>query len=456
MVSSIQSRLVFSASVVLFCFLGLAGVVLNSAYQQGAQSAQKDRLQIHLYSLLAKAELSKNNRLVIPSGLSDPRFMQVDSGLYAYIFNTKGDVVWRSSSSAGEEVDIVESLNPGQKTYIKVQVAGKSYIELHYKAILENALGHLNTFEFVIAETTDAVDNQNAAFRSVSWQWLGGIGSLLIVIQFFIIRLSLEPLRDIVKDIEKIQQGTAEHLSNNYSNELTDIANTLNRLIDNERTHLERYRNTLADLAHSLKTPLSVLTGLYEQQSLSSADIKMLQVQTLQMRQLVDYQLQKAAAKGHLTLVAPLQIQPIIQQITASLNKVYFDKKIKLVSNIDHTVTFNAEKGDMFELFGNLLDNAFKWASGAVSITLKVIGGNERSEKGIQIIIEDDGPGIPADKLAEVLQRGIRADETTQGHGIGLAVVSELVSLYEGRLESSVSPLGGQQWLIFLPDRSIT
>jgi len=155
MVSSIQSRLVFSASVVLFCFLGLAGVVLNSAYQQGAQSAQKDRLQIHLYSLLAKAELSKNNRLVIPSGLSDPRFMQVDSGLYAYIFNTKGDVVWRSSSSAGEEVDIVESLNPGQKTYIKVQVAGKSYIELHYKAILENALGHLNTFEFVIAETTD-------------------------------------------------------------------------------------------------------------------------------------------------------------------------------------------------------------------------------------------------------------------------------------------------------------
>lgn len=433
--------------------MGFAGFVLDSAYQRGAQSALHDRLQIHLYSILAKAELSKNNRLVMPFGLSEPRFMQIDSGLYAYIFNDAGDTVWRSSSSAGEAVDVVESLTLGQKTYIQTSLHEKPSVELHYKAALESSFGQSSAFEFVIVELTDGLDNQNASFRSVLWQWLGGVGFLLIVMQFFIIRVSLGPLRHIVADLEKIQKGDAQHLENHYSDELADIANTLNRLIDNERTHLKRYRNTLADLAHSLKTPLSVLTGLYGQEILSSNDIKTLETQTLQMRQLVDYQLQKAAAKGHQTLSAPLAIEPIIEQITGSLDKVYFDRKLMIIKDIDKTIKFNAEKGDMFELLGNLLDNAYKWANSTVSISFKTLKSKEAELSGVQIIIADDGPGIPNNKLDAVLQRGVRADETTHGHGIGLAVVNELVSLYGGSLESSDGLLSGQVWVIFLPSR---
>lgn len=122
--SSIQSRLIFSASIILFCFLGLAGFVLDTAYQKGAQTALNDRLQIHLYSILGKAEVSKNNRLVMPSNLSEPRFSQVYSGLYAYIFNHKGDVVWRSSSSAGETIQAVSNLKPGQKNTYKTSQTG--------------------------------------------------------------------------------------------------------------------------------------------------------------------------------------------------------------------------------------------------------------------------------------------------------------------------------------------
>ncbi len=452
MKSSIQSRLVFSASVVLFCFLGLAGFVLDKAYQKGAQTALNDRLQIHLYSILATAELSKNSRLMMPSGLSEPKFSQVDSGLYAYIFNNDGTIAWRSSSSAGETITPVRSLNPGEKSILNNRLEeGSSNAELHYKAILESPFGQSSAFEFVVIESTQSVDSQIAGFRSVLWQWLGGISFLLIIIQFWIIRLSLQPLRHIVSDLEKIQLGDAKHLANHYSEELKDIANTLNRLIDNERTHLKRYRNTLADLAHSLKTPLSVLTGLYGQNKLSTDDIKTLESQTLQMRQLVDYQLQKAAAKGHQTLAAPLHIQPIIKQITTSLDKVYLEKKLSIVSRIDDSIKFNAEKGDMFELFGNLLDNAYKWASSSVNISVQIPTNKEGEPLGMQIIIEDDGPGIPLDKLNNVLQRGIRADETTQGHGIGLAVVKELVSLYKGTLKSSSSALGGQRWVIVLP-----
>ncbi|OUR88383.1 ATP-binding protein [Cycloclasticus sp. 44_32_T64] len=451
MKSSIQSRLVFSASVVLFCFLGLAGFVLDTAYQKGAQNALNDRLQIHLYSILATAELSKNSRLMMPSGLSEPKFSQIDSGLYAYIFNNDGTVVWRSSSSAGESITPVKNLSPGEKTFLNNRLDQVSNVELHYKAILESPFGQSSAFEFVVIESTQSVDSQVAGFRSVLWQWLGGISLLLIIIQFWIIRVSLQPLRHIVSDLEKIQQGDAQHLANHYSEELKDIANTLNRLIDNERTHLKRYRNTLADLAHSLKTPLSVLTGLYGQNNLSTDDIKTLESQTLQMRQLVDYQLQKAAAKGHQTLAAPLHVKPVIQQITTSLDKVYLEKQLSIVSSVDASIKFNAEKGDMFELFGNLLDNAYKWAKSSVNISVQILTNKEGEALGIQIIIEDDGPGIPLDKLDSVLQRGIRADETTKGHGIGLAVVNELVSLYKGTLESTSSDLGGQRWVIILP-----
>lgn len=447
--SSIQSRLIFSASIILFCFLGLAGFVLDTAYQKGAQTALNGRLQIHLYSILGTAEVSKNNRLVMPSNLSEPRFSQVYSGLYAYIFNHKGDVVWRSSSSAGETIQAVSNLKPGQKKYIQNQSNGGASVELHYKAILDNAFSESSTFEFVVIESTSGVDNQVAGFRYVLWRWLGGIGLLLIIIQFWIIRMSLKPLQHIVEDLEKIQTGDAEHLGNHYSDELKDIANTLNRLIDNERTHLKRYRNTLADLAHSLKTPLSVLTGIYEQAKLTKADQKTIENQTLIMKQLVDYQLQKAAAKGHQTLMLPLNLESIINQLTSSLDKVYIDKKLTITTNIDKAIKFNAEKGDMFELFGNLLDNAYKWANTSVRVDLQTVKNNGQE---LRIIIEDDGPGIPTEEIDNVLQRGIRADEATHGHGIGLAVVNELVSLYGGSLTSIESSLGGQKWIILLPN----
>ena len=448
---SIQSRLIFSASLILFCFLGLAGVVLDAAYQKGAQNALNDRLHIHLYSILSKAEMSKNNRLVMPTNLSEPRFSQVGSGLYAYIFDHKGEVVWRSSSSAGELIKAIKSLKSGQKSYIKKQSNSTKSVELHYKAILENAFSQSNTFEFVVIESTSGVDHQVLGFRSVLWQWLGGIGLILIIVQFWIIRVSLKPLRHIVGDIEKIQAGDAQYLDNHYSDELKDIANTLNRLIDNERTHLKRYRNTLADLAHSLKTPLSVLTGIYEKPSLSSADQNNIENQTLLMRQLVDYQLQKAAAKGHQTLSKSLEVELIVLQITDSLKKVYVDKSLNVIKDIEPNLKFNAEKGDFFELFGNLLDNAFKWADTTVRVSVK--STDNESVSSIQIIIEDDGSGIPEGELDNVLQRGIRADESVNGHGIGLAVVSELVLLYKGRLESSVGELGGQKWTIFLPKK---
>ena len=449
--SSIQSRLLLSASLILFCFLGLAGFVLDTAYQKGAENALKDRLQIHLYSILREAELDQKSRLVMPANLSEPRFSQVYSGLYAYIFNHLGEVVWRSSSSAGAVVQTVSHLESGQKKYIKKQSNDVNSVELHYKATLENENLQSSAFEFVVIESTSSIDHQVAGFRSVLWQWLGGIGLLLIILQFWIIRLSLHPLRHIVSDLEKIQAGDAQQLNNHYGEELKDIADTVNKLIENERTHLQRYRNTLADLAHSLKTPISVLIGLYEQGQLSDQDMKTFKSQTLLMWQLVDYQLQKAAVKGHQTMSAPIALAPIAQQVLDSLDKVYKHKLLKVITDFDKDIKFNIEKGDLFELFGNLLDNAYFWAKTQLKISIKATTDSDNSPAGITINIEDDGPGISAENLKRALQRGVKIDESKIGNGIGLAIVSEMLASYKGTLKSEQSELGGQKWVIFIP-----
>ncbi|ORU89645.1 MAG: ATPase [Cycloclasticus sp. symbiont of Poecilosclerida sp. M] len=446
---SIHFRLLVSASLVLFFFLSIAGVIIDMAYKQGAEGALQQRLQIRLYSILGTAELSKNNQLMLPNGLSEPAFSQTGSGLHAYIFKKNGELVWRSSSSVGYPLKPIGSLVAGEREFREHQDGDSSFMELYYEAVLENKFGNTEPFEFAIVESTDEVNSQLTAFRSVLWQWLGGIGLLLIIIQYFVLRHSLKPLRHIVADLEKIQHGERQKLGTHYSDELKDIANTLNRLIDNERTHLKRYRNTLADLAHSLKTPLSVLTGLHQQTSLKPDDIKTLEQQTSMMRQLVDYQLQRAAAKGHQTLTIALHIAPIFVQLTDSLNKVYVDKQLNVVLDLDENIKFYAEKGDLFELLGNLLDNAYKWANKQVHIGLSASSSTEST--GVRITIEDDGPGISKNELSEVLKRGIRADETTKGHGIGLAVVNELVSLYKGSMTAEISPLGGHKWLIALP-----
>lgn len=449
--SSIQSRLIFSASIILFCFLGLAGFVLDTAYQKGAENALKDRLQIHLYSILGEAEVDKKNRLVMPANLSEPRFSQVYSGLYAYIFNHLGEVIWRSSSSAGAVVQAVSHLESGQKQYIKKHSNENDSVELHYKATFESEIFQSSAFEFVVVESTSSVDHQVAGFRSVLWQWLGGIGLLLITLQFWIIRLSLHPLRHIVADLEKIQAGDAQQLNNHYGEELKDIADTVNKLIENERTHLQRYRNTLADLAHSLKTPISVLIGLYEQGQLSAQDMKTFKSQTLLMWQLVDYQLQKAAVKGHQTMSAPIALSPIAQQVLDSLDKVYKLKSLKVITEFDENVKFNIEKGDLFELFGNLLDNAYFWAKSQLVISVKATRASDNSPAGITIIVEDDGPGISAENLKRALQRGVKVDEAKTGNGIGLAIVNEMLASYKGTLKSEQSELGGQRWVIFIP-----
>ena len=256
-------------------------------------------------------------------------------------------------------------------------------------------------------------------------------------------------MRSIGDDIEKIEAGRKSRLDGEYPSELIGLTGNLNKLITSERAHLERYRNTLADLAHSLKTPLTILTGCIEPEVVNRETAG---EQIARMNEIVEYQLQKAAAKGQRQLTGEVEVSDILDKIIVSLKKVYCDKQINFVFDHPSSCLMYYEEGDIYEIAGNLLDNASKWCEKNVSISLKTLNKNANFPCSVVLEIEDDGPGIPKEKLSEILQRGIRADENIQGHGIGMAVVNELIELMNGKLVAGKSEkLGGMKWKVYLP-----
>jgi len=302
-----------------------------------------------------------------------------------------------------------------------------------------------------VAEDAASLQQQTADFRRTLWSWLGGSGALLLTVQLLILRWSLKPLRTIARDLEDIEGGRKQSLEGPYPRELGGLASNLNTLLDSERAHLERYRNTLADLAHSLKTPLAVLRGLEQQTGLPETLKSTLGEQVERMQRLVDYQLQKAAAQGRRGSLATTAIAPVLERIRSSLDKVHGGKGIICTLEVDSKAKCFLEEGDLYEIAGNLMDNAYKWCHSQVRVTVTAHRSPSHRHPDLLIKIEDDGPGIPESHRHEVLQRGIRADQSTHGHGIGLAVVHELVRLHGGSLSYHQSQWGGACWEVFIP-----
>jgi two-component system, OmpR family, sensor histidine kinase PhoQ len=269
------------------------------------------------------------------------------------------------------------------------------------------------------------------------------------------LRFSLRPLQKVEEELLHIESGQQDALSTNYPSELEGVVENLNALVRNERNGLNRYRRTLGDLAHSLKTPLAVIQGALE----ADEDIPRMRqeigVQIERMNAIVMYQLQRAATRGHQTLSRPLPIQPFAEEIVSALEKVHRAKGISCGFEIAANAEFTGERGDLSELLGNLLENAFKWGKHEVLLTAQPIMQTNSKRSGLLLIVEDDGPGIPPEKAAELLQRGVRGDERVQGHGIGLSIVDDVVRAYHGELEVMRSQLGGAKFVIKFHPRGL-
>ena len=444
--NSLSFRLLISASIVLAAFFALVAFVLEQGFRESAEQALEEKLQVHIYSLLSVAELTEKLELSIPNSLREPRFSNPGSGLYASISQVNNIFVWRSQSAIGLNFPAPVPLEAGESVFVKDT---RGYFALHYAVIWENKQGFEQYYVFTVAEDASFVANQVDRFRLTLWSWLFFTGILLVLIQFLVLRWSLKPLRGIVTDLEAIEAGSKTQLDGQYPTELAGLAGNLNGLVSSERAHLERYRNTLADLAHSLKTPLAILRGCIEPAVINKT---LVAEQISRMNDIVEYQLQKAAAKGRKKLTGKVDISLIVKKIITSLGKVYADKKITFSFNENDPCLMYCEEGDIYEIAGNLLDNAAKWCKKNVSISLIQLEREEGAEFSFILQIEDDGPGIPEEKWDKILQRGVRADENIHGHGIGMAVVNELTALLGGKLKAGKSnALEGMMWQVYLP-----
>ena len=450
---SLQGRSLAAASCVLAAFLGLAFFALDRAFYQAAESALRERLQGYIYSYLAAADTTRGGSLIPPEVGPDPRFDRpVPSGLYAGIVGDKilgaKDDEWRSPSATARDLPFAAQLAAGDVTFNGPldTTSGQLFVlaqGVDWNAGAKNEL-HLT---FYVAEEVSGLRNQVDVYRRTLAIWLGGIAVVLLLLLVVVLRWSLAPLRKVVADLARVERGTQERLARVYPAELSGLTASLNNFIDAERDRLSRYRNTLSDLAHSLKTPLAVVRSQLE----SGGDAKELRWTVLEqvgrMDEIIAYQLSRAATSGQRTFAAPLPLEPYAEEIVRSLEKVYASKGILCEFDLDAAARFHGDQGDLMELLGNVVENAFKWANKRVLLSARVLAVAGSRRAGMDLVVEDDGPGIPDESIEHLLQRGVRGDERVQGHGIGLAIVQDILKAYGGELTVTRSPtLGGTRF----------
>jgi two-component system sensor histidine kinase PhoQ len=256
-------------------------------------------------------------------------------------------------------------------------------------------------------------------------------------------------LRGLSDELDGVEAGTRQHLSDDHPRELLRLTNSLNRLLNSEHRQRERYRDSLEDLAHSLKTPLSVLQGIGETlagQPETREQAQLMQAQIERMSQQIGYQLQRASLRRSGLVRHRERVLPLLDGLCRSLDKVYREKQVAVDIQVPDYSHVGMERGALMELLGNLLENAYRLCLWQVRVSLQNL------PDGCLITIEDDGPGVPPDQRSRVLQRGERLDAQNPGQGIGLAVVEDIVESYDGELSLEDSELGGACFRVRLYD----
>jgi len=426
---------------VLVAFLGLTAIALNRAFRDSAETAVEEQLKGHIYALLGAAEVDAEGRLRFPIELPDPRFSKPDSGLYAQVEGEGGAFKWHSPSMVGRSMQQIYQVKPGEWQFRRTSAPDDLFV-INFRVLWENNEGSELAYSLTVSESTAGLVSQVESFRLTMFLWLGGSALILLIVQVAVLNWGLSPLRQVAVDLKRIEGGDANALEGEYPRELIGLTQNINSLIDHGRTRQERYRNSLGDLAHSLKTPLAVLQGAMDADDDESMRLA-LREQLPRMDDIVRYQLQRASVSGRSDVTRAQAVPPVVAKIVATLQKVYRDKKVECIQKMDANARFFGDEGDLMEFLGNLLENAFKYCLTTVLVRVETQKVDSGIRQPLWIVIEDDGPGIPPSEQERVLGRGERQDQHLPGQGIGLSVANDIIRLYGGELEIRSSRLGG-------------
>ncbi len=447
---SLGLRLVVTLSALLVVGFGLTLAALDFSFRGLAERSRQEVLEANVDALIAAAEFDRSGRLAPADPLPEPRLNTPGSGLVAMIRARRGAESWRSGSAVGLALRVEDDVRPGERRAHRLTAPdGTRFLAFSLGVSWETSRGRNRDYVFTAAESLEPYYDQLNRFRV---ELLAGFIAFTVVLLLGVVlslRHLLRPLRRIEAEIAEIEAGRRERLGEGWPRELEGVAHNLNALLRVEHDRLARYRNTVGNLAHSLKTPLSVMRGALAGDA--ALDRTLVATQLDRIQDIVRHQLDRAAAAVPVVGTGALAIAAPLQELAAALGKVHAERGLSIAVDAPAELAYPLERGDLLEIAGNLADNACKWARHAVQITAAAASRAEWRRPGLVLTVSDDGPGIPADERSRVLDRGVRLDEHVPGQGLGLAMVDELVKAHGGSLELGASAAGGLEAIVRLP-----
>jgi two-component system, OmpR family, sensor histidine kinase PhoQ len=452
-VHSLSRRLLVSVAVPLALFFGVMMLVLDTGFRTLSERQLHALLDAQMVTLIAAAEPDPAGGYDAPLNGLDTRLATPDSGLYAQI--RSNNHVWSSPSTASVHLDFGPPLAQGERQFSYAMVGhGRVAIESRGISFQEDPK-QAQPLTFSVAVSLTPYEEQLWLFRSRMLGWFTGLMALLLLSLAALLRRVLAPLRRLEREIHEVEEGRSEKLGSGYPRELSGVARHLNALLVGERMRVARYRDTLGNLAHGLKTPLAVIRSALSSDVGSDTATRTIGKEIDRMTDIIEHQLKRAASGGALLGQAPLAVAAVAADLRGALLKVYSRKDLSIELAIQEGSHFIGDRGDFVELLGNLMDNACKWCRERVRVSVTVDDGRAAAGENLALTVEDDGPGIAEENRAKVLERGVRTDENVPGHGLGLAMVHDTVDLYGGRLTVDASPLGGARFALRLPGKRL-
>jgi len=426
---SLRLRSLLIAILALGIFIPVTVLTLSKAYTTSLLQAKYNELKLMNLAMISVFEF-EDGESQMPQMLYDEQLNLPDSG-YVGAISVNNQLVWQSASSVYTVFDsLMTTPAIGDEVFIPQYALDDSdseYFAYAFTAEFDNGDQYIPVSFYVFNDRRDFLHERDAFLRSV-WQYLGALGAGLLVVLIIGMNTLLKPVRLLIGEIQQASGGNQTRLTEDYPPEFTPLKQSINQLLAGEAEQRERYKNSLGDLAHSLKTPLAVALGTPALPDAAKEPLQ--QIDTLIKRQL------KRASAGASAWSQGEPVMPVVRQLIAALNKVYRDKNLKLGATGDDGLFFG-DKTDLMEILGNLMDNACKAARSEVVVSVRQLS------RQTELHIDDDGPGIPAEQVERLLNRGQRLDAYTDGQGIGMAVVTDLLTAYEGKLTITRSTLGG-------------
>jgi signal transduction histidine kinase len=455
--NSLALRLFFSATAWAAVILVITGFVLSSLYREGVERAFDRRLGVYLRTLVADVATPEDN--VNPDkfsqSLGEPLFDLPLSGWYWQVKRLDpGKAETRASRSLwdGGLPGLQDSGAPLSSTGSRegyVQGPEDQRLRVVERAVDLGEEGHY--LVSVAGDAAEIIDEVRAFDRALTLTFVI-LAVVLLLTTMFQVRFGLAPLNRISARLAAIRSGTAERLEGDFPVEIAPLARETNALIEANREIVERARTHVGNLAHALKTPLSVIVNEATARA-GDAFADKVKEQADIMRDQVARHLERARIAARATVVGSVtEVEPVITALARTMEKIHRDKRIAIHVEADAQARFLGERQDLEEMVGNLVDNACKWTQSRVAIEIAMPTPEPAAaRRTVQIIVDDDGRGLSPVEREQVAHRGRRLDETKPGSGLGLSIVVELAALYGGELTLGTAPIGGLRAELSLP-----